>query len=386
MQLGNGGEERAMGRNGERNDGFKSLFRRITGAEHRYLRMGLYGAAGSGKTRTAIEVAIGICKDLADGKPIAFIDTEGGAVDWVTAIVEAQGLELWGEKTRDFGLLLRLLDAAEHEAGCIIIDSVSHFWDRIQDEFLEANPSRRGYISVADWKPIKKQFSRLTERVLGIQTNIIVCGRQSGVYEERTNDRGKSEVVRVGDKMKAEGEFEYEPSLMVKMELIHASSSKKWKGTINRATVLKDRSDSIQGAVFDFPTYASFKPFIEKLAPNGRHVAMDESEATGQLFGAADPEEARIRLRKKDLADILGSAFDLAGIGGNTGDAKKRKAELLQEAFGTPSGKEAWGILTFDQLEYGVSLIKFRLGQGPNPNDMTDDLPDMTVGGSEGLQ
>lgn len=371
-----------MGRNGQ-GKGFKDLFRKITGAETRYLRMGAYGPAGGGKTRTATEVAIGLCRDLAGGKPIAFIDTEGGAVDWVRPIVEAQGLELWGNKTRDFALLLDLLDAAEHEAGCIIVDSVSHFWDRVQDEFLEANPSRGGYIGVADWKPIKRQFARFTDRVLNIQTNIIVCGRLGGVYEERTNDRNKKEVVRVGDKMKAEGEFEHEPSLMVKMELVEVRGKKGERGTINRATVLKDRSDSIQGLVIDYPTYASFEPVIRKLAPNGRHIALDESIATGKLFGAADPEEVRIRARKGELVDALSAAFDLAGIGGSTGDAKKRKAELCQVGFGTPSGKEAWKKCTIEDLEFGVSLIKHKLGQGPDPTAADDDMPDMTVGDND---
>lgn len=372
-----------MGRNGQGRTGFRDLFRKITGEETRYLRMGLYGAAGSGKTRTATEVAIGLCRDLAGGKPIAFIDTEGGAVDWVAPIVEAQGIELFGEKTRDFARLLDLLDVAEHEAGCIIVDSVSHFWDRVQDEFLEANPGRGGYISVADWKPIKRQFALFTDRVLGIQTNIIVCGRLGGVYEERTNDRNKKEVVRVGDKMKAEGEFEHEPSLMVKMELVEVRGKRGERGTINRATVLKDRSDSIQGAVIDYPTYASFEPVIRKLAPNGRHIALDESIATGKLFGAADQEEARIRAEKLDLADVLASVFNLAGLGGSTGDAKQRKAELCQEAFGTPSGKEAWKKCTLEDLVFGVAMIKHKLGQGSNPADIDDDLPDMTVGDTD---
>ena len=41
-----------------------------------YAKVGLYGTAGSGKTRTAVEIAIGLHKAIGSTKPIAAFDTE----------------------------------------------------------------------------------------------------------------------------------------------------------------------------------------------------------------------------------------------------------------------------------------------------------------------
>jgi hypothetical protein len=82
-----------------------------------YLKMGLMGFAGSGKTYTATETAVGLIghmrerKIAAADKPMFFLDTETGS-DWVKPKIEAAGIQLFTAKTRAFTDLL----AATREA------------------------------------------------------------------------------------------------------------------------------------------------------------------------------------------------------------------------------------------------------------------------------
>ena len=58
-----------------------------------YAKVGIYGGAGSGKTRTATEIAIGLHKAIGSKKPIAAFDTEP-AFGFVLPLFESAGIEL----------------------------------------------------------------------------------------------------------------------------------------------------------------------------------------------------------------------------------------------------------------------------------------------------
>ena len=80
-----------------------------------FLKMGMMGFAGSGKTYTATSVAIGLHKLAKAKKPIFFLDTETGS-DWVKPRIEAAGVELFTAKTRAFRDLLEAVPEAEENA------------------------------------------------------------------------------------------------------------------------------------------------------------------------------------------------------------------------------------------------------------------------------
>ena len=96
------------------------------------LKMGFYGFAGSGKTYTATNTAIGLIQHMrklelqTSQKPIFFLDTETGS-DWVAPRIEGAGIELFTAKTRAFSDLLAAVDDAEQNASLLLVDSLSHF-------------------------------------------------------------------------------------------------------------------------------------------------------------------------------------------------------------------------------------------------------------------
>src|SRR5262249_17151189 len=102
-----------------------------------YLKMGMMGFAGSGKTYTATSVAIGLHKLAKSTKPIFFLDTETGS-DWIKPRIEAAGIELFTAKTRAFKDLLDAIPEAETNASLLLVDSLTHFWVELTDAYMRA--------------------------------------------------------------------------------------------------------------------------------------------------------------------------------------------------------------------------------------------------------
>ena len=71
-----------------------------------YVKASFQGPQGSGKSRTAVELAITVHKLFKSTKPVAFFDTEGGS-DYLRKKIEKDtGLKPIRVKTRSFSQLL----------------------------------------------------------------------------------------------------------------------------------------------------------------------------------------------------------------------------------------------------------------------------------------
>ena len=165
-----------------------------------------------------------------------------------------------------------------------------------------------------------------------------MCGRAGFEYDYEVNERGKKELVKTGVKMKVEGEFGFEPSLLVEM-------ARDWSGDdppqmVNRATVIGDRFDLLNGKSCEQPTFKFFRPFVELLSP-AAHAPVDTALKT--RFGL-DETRSDDWKREKDQREILSekiiAALKMAGMDGKTADEQKRRCELMEKYFGSTSWKE----------------------------------------------
>ncbi|TXH16273.1 MAG: hypothetical protein E6R03_05725, partial [Hyphomicrobiaceae bacterium] len=181
------------------------------------------GFAGSGKTFTATEIAIGLVKHMkakkipgAD-KPIFFLDTETGS-DWIEPKVKAAGLQLFTAKTRSFEDLTVAMREAPANASILIIDSITHFWVEFCDAYAKVKNRKRG-LEFSDWAWLKGEWrQKFTDPFVNSPVHIIICGRAGYEYEHYTDERGKKQIEKSGVKMKAEGELGFEPSILVMMD------------------------------------------------------------------------------------------------------------------------------------------------------------------------
>lgn len=322
-----------------------------------YLKAGLLGFAGSGKTFTAASLALGLSKDLGDKKPVAFFDTETGS-DFMISRFKDAGVELLVAKTRSFRDLLAFMPEAEQSCSVAIIDSISHVWTELLEAYVKKLRRSNGLL-FQDWGPIKQEWRGFTDLYLNSKMHVVLCGRAGYEYDFETNEAGKKELVKTGTKMKAETEMGYEPSLLLEMERVPSEEGFKpgtRSGWTHRCYVLKDRTTRMNGQAIDNPEYESFRPVISFLNIGGEHMGVDTSRNSEGLFESPDSLSERKRQVVIVLDEII-AAFVEGGISGQSEVAKKAKVRLMREAFGTPSWA-AVEAMSLENLRGGLAKLK----------------------------
>lgn len=302
--------------------------------EQAYLKAALFGEQGSGKTFTASAIAIGLCTQTGDKRPVYAIDTEGGFSYRVGQFKE-NGVELRRASVRSFTDVLAAMDEAEKNGSVLILDSITHVWEEIQTAFKLANGKKR--ISLPDWGIVKAQWAQLPNRFLNGKIHSIICGRSADQFENHENDNGKMESVKIGTRMGAEKNFAYEAGLVFEMERVALTELTRGKRNfVNRAYCLKDRYDLIDGQHFDNPTYENIKPHIDSLNLGGEHSQI--AERSSALLFDKDSEEnfyekkKKIEILKEEIFGELTSHWP-----GRTAEETKAKSDICYEIFKTRS-------------------------------------------------
>jgi hypothetical protein len=329
--------------------------------EQAYAKVGIYGAPGSGKTHTALLIALGLHKYIKSAKPIFFIETESG-VDFHVARIKAAGAEVNVLKTRAFMDLVPAVQEAERNGSILIIDSITHFWQDVVDSYRKAKGRD---LVFADWNPIKASFRKFTDLYVNSKLHIVMAGRSSETFEFFTDDAGKKQLEKTGTKMQAEKNLGYEPSLGLEMEKVHKDGTfkKGERSYVNRCYVLKDRFDLLDGQIIDNPTFESFLPHFKNLNLGGDHVGVNTERDSSGIFADKDHTlnvSEQMRQRGITIEELEG-AFLAAGLGSSVAD-KKLKVDLLQKYYGTTSW-EALRDLPGNKLKEGLALIRQELSK-----------------------
>lgn len=306
-----------------------------------YLKAGILGFEGSGKSYTAALLAIGLSKLARAPEPgghgpqrkprVAFFDTETGS-DYLIPKFRDAGVELLVVKSCSFADLLTFLEEAEDTCSVAIIDSVTPTWTELVEAHREK--VRGGRLMFHHWGPIKKEWSRFTTAFVNSQLHVIVCGRAGFEYDYHKDAEGELELVKTGTKMRAEGQLAYEPSLLLEMEKVRREDG---KGFIPQCIVLKDRADLLMGRVFEFPKFDDFLPVIEFLNIGATHVGVDASRNSADLV--ADPDVAG-GMNQKLVAitlEEIKNVFIREDLAGQSKDAVRERLALLEKAFGVGS-------------------------------------------------
>jgi hypothetical protein len=321
------------------------------------------GFAGSGKTFTAAQLAIGLSKRIGDNKPVAFFDTETGS-DFLIPKFREAGVELLVAKTRSFRDLLAFMKEAEGVASVAIIDSISHVWKELLDAYTK-KLNRRNGLQFQDWGPIKSEWQGFTDAYLNSQLHVLMCGRAGFEYDYETDESGRRELIKTGTKMKAETEMGYEPSLLLEMERVaREDGTKGWQ---HRATILKDRTDLMNGASILNPTFESFAPVIGFLNLGAHHVGVDTTRNSEDLFDS--PDSRSDRKRKVEITlELITDTLVEGGIAGTSKADKEAQIKHLKDAFGTSSWT-AIKNMRLEELESGLSALRIALGLAKAPSN-----------------
>ena len=345
-----------------------------------FLKMGLMGFAGSGKTHTACLVAIGLYQAAAKkgmpyaGKPVYFIDTERGS-DFIIELFDKAGVPIEVAKTRAFADLKEAMVEAEKKACVLVIDSITHFWVEFQEAYAKKKKRKRG-LEFQDWANVKKEWRKsFTEPFLNSNLHIIMCGRASYEYDHHENENGKREIHKSGVKMSAERDMGFEPSMLVFME-----RETSLEGKVSRmAVVTKDRFRALDGKELKNPTFKSFCPHIEKLNWGGSDGGIDVSRNSEHMI---EPDQYDRRRTDRDIVldlikDITTKHFSASQ------DDKKKKIELFEAAFGTSSWTAIEKRLSLEDIQLGYDRMHRQLEGRPSQFntepmelDEIDEIPD----------
>ena len=324
-------------------------------AESAFLKLGIYGDAGSGKSFTSSLIAIGLSKLLKSTKPVGFVDTETGS-DYLIPLFEREGVELVRTKTRAFADLLTIFDEARDAVDILIIDSITHFWNELVASYKKQNNLK--YMTLKHWDPLKQTWKEYTDRYVNSRLHVIVAGRSADKWDEveDPND-GAKELKKVGTKMRVEGQFAYEPSLLVEMEAFQTSPKAGGK-MVRRAFVKKDRFNVMDGMTFENPTFEHFMPHIASLNLGGEHKAFEEGRSSDGLFQRDDLGE-RKHIQKDILLEKIQNEIKKLHPG-QTKEDQLAKIALLQELFNTNSWKEIETFFSNDALAAGLNNLQLK--------------------------
>ena len=339
-----------------------TLFKEMENSQA-FLKAGIMGFTGSGKTHTASQIAIGLHKTLKARKlrggdvPVNFLDTETGS-DWVKeSLFKKMGVPLFAAKTRSFADLVPAIRETEKERGILLIDSITHFWRELTESYAKKRNRTRG-LEFQDWAWLKAKWGEFTDAFVNSNCHIAMCGRAGYEYDFFQDDAGKKQLEKTGIKMKAETETGYEPSILILMERhqdITVDPIRVWR----TATVLKDRSTMLDGKQFMNPTYDDFKPHVEFLNLGGQQLGVDTERTSEDMIPRQDQSfqftKQQIEITLDEIQSLLTKHYP------STSQAeKKAKADLLEKFFGSRSWER---IKTFslEELRNGYNSLLLEL-------------------------
>lgn len=349
-----------------------------------FAKVGLYGGAGAGKTRTAAEFAIGLHKAIGSKKPIAGFDTEP-AFSFILPLFKKAGIELLiSDESRSLKDLMQFMDEAEKVSDIVIIDSITHVWRDAQESYLaKVNEGRTRYgkkpltaLEFQHWRPIKAAWAEFTDRFLSSKMHVIVCGRAGQVYEYQDKDdgSGKKELITTGTRMATEKELGYEPSLLI--ELVAEREEGK---IINTAYVQKDRADMLNGAVIQMPNYDKFKKHFDFLNIGGEHFGpMNQSDSKDLYTEEGDDNWGHEKRQREIWNEEIANLLAKAGLAGTAKDVQLNRIAVLEEVFGTAS-KTKMESTSSDKLKAGYEILKAKLLPETSSSEpvinITEDVP-----------
>lgn len=163
-------------------------------------RVALMGPTGAGKTYSALMLATGMAKEIGGAK-VVVIDTEHGSAakysDLFDFSVPAKPLKNFSP-----GTYVEAITACE-KAGfdIIIIDSLSHAWVgkggalEMKDSIAARSKSGNTYTA---WAKVTPEHNRLMDKLVESKAHIIATMRSKMSYVQEKDDRGRTQIRRVG--------------------------------------------------------------------------------------------------------------------------------------------------------------------------------------------
>lgn len=200
------------------------------------LRMSIAGPSGSGKTYSSLKIAMEM------GGKIAVIDTERGSAAKYSDIFDFDVIELEDFHPERY---IEAIQAAEKGGyDVLIIDSTTHEWNgkngilELHEAAVQRQRTKNSYAAWAEVTPLHNAF---INAILQCKCHVIASVRSKTDYVQEKNDRGYTEVKKVGmASIQREG-MDYEYDIMMEMNIDHVG------------VITKTRCAALDGKAFKKP-------------------------------------------------------------------------------------------------------------------------------------
>lgn len=307
--------------------------------EHTAVKAGLFGPGGAGKSVTATLIALALSKTYHNGAPVALMDTEGRASDWLIELYAIEKVKLLRIKSRAFDDMRGSLREAEQSGCCAFIcDSYSHPWAELQETLKKKLRVQK--LEFHHMQQLQEMWGAWVREFLDSPLHCLFAGRLAYEWENEVDvETGKMGFHKAGTKMRSEKDAGYEPHLLIEMEAervmdeireqkikvgagdqrttkIKKTRVEKKAGGhfVHRMHVLKDRGMALNAGVFEFRdinaykagdwklVYKALKPHFDKIRIGASTIGRAIEERTSEVAGAGD---GSYQLRVKQVGIAL---------------------------------------------------------------------------------
>lgn len=277
-------------------------------------RIGISGPSGSGKTMGALIMALGL---TGDAEKIAVIDTENGSAslyDDVPAKLGFKGTFFTSTMRPPYTVekaqaLLKEAEGAGFE--CIILDSITHYWDG-EGGLLDRKDRVQSKDSYTAWRTITPLHDRFVGSMLHSPAHIIATMRTKTAYDLEKGADGKIKPVKIGLKPVVREGLDYEFTVVfdITRESHTATASKDRTGLFDESVhtpgpISLETAHKLNGwlktAILDGP--AAGKDDVDRALDEAHAEAMAEAEEA--LAPPPQVYEAIAVLQKKATAGKL---------------------------------------------------------------------------------
>lgn len=244
------------------------------------LRLLVSGLSGSGKTYSSLLISSGI------GKKIAVIDTERGSASLYSDLIDFDVLDLPNFQVETY--IAAIKHAAKLGYEVVIIDSITHAWDKIKEE---ADKNKKGQNGISGWAVATPLYKRFVDEIVSCPTHIIATTRvkTEWVMEEyEESGRKKVRPVRIGLAQEQKAGIESEFTLAMSLD------------SENSATFIKDRTQKFLGKTIQKPGVEFGEELLEWLN-EGEEVIL----ATDQQLKRFDELVSELKIAPERVASGL---------------------------------------------------------------------------------
>lgn len=326
-----------------------------------YLKILLAGAAGSGKTYSALQLADG----LVGLDNTIVIDTENGSASLYShlggfRVIEFNANIQGGYSPKNY--IIAITEAMKHQPKCIIIDSITQEWSGAGG-CLEIHERLGGRFN--DWAKVTPQHRAFIDCIMQSPCHFILTSRKKTDWSfDPTNKDSAKKIEKVGLKNEQREGIDYEVSIELTLDQSHNAIATK-----DRTGIFADRNPwriiPETGKEIAKWNEGGIAPPVEKVKE-----AFD-----GEAVPPTPPPQPQPSDAEKQLADRYKAITDSIRSAGLTADKKITLRELAKEYkkyLPTDQQKTA-EILQMMQIE--LDKVTGKNQQQQPPKSENEELP-----------